>query len=281
MLRSILVSTLLLALTPAVAAQTGTLDQVSPLFLDGLDISSATGASLQQDFEVGIGGQLEGVTLKVASPVNADQATVRLYAGAGPHGPGSVPLFVTQVQSVGNAPTLRFLDMSAANVLAAVGDVLCIEVVADSQAMRLTFNSAFAQPLYGSPAYIEVPAGSWSALFIERVGFQSWMLPTPGPGLGVSGSCPTQLTLTVQNATPGGRVGFGYALFPGATVLQNGACAGTVIDLVNPQVVAVIYADGSGTASVSGSVPPLFGCGLLLAQALDVGSCTTTNTVVL
>ncbi len=89
-----------------------------------------------------------------------------------------------------------------------------------------------------------------------------------------SGACPGVVTLSVSNATPGGRVGFAYGRDPGLTPVPN--CPGLVVDLNAARLAGVATADANGNASLSGTVvEPL--CGSVLAQAVDVATCRKSN----
>ena len=274
-------SALLLAVATApLSAQTGVLDQQSPYFFNGMDLSSATGASWQQQIEVGVAGRLEGITFEVSSSVPGDVATVHLYTGTGPHQPGSTPVYTGQVVAAGPTAAMDFVDMSAAGVNLAVGDMVVVEIVADSQAMKISFNSAFFQAIYPQPAFAQQPGGLFTSVAIERIAFDSYML-VGLPSLAVNGSCPGPATLVATNMTPGGAVAFAGSLGTGTTVLSGAVCAGTLVDLLVPRLVAVVNADGAGSASVVGSLPAAAACGSVTLQALDIASCVTTNTAVL
>jgi hypothetical protein len=98
-----------------------------------------------------------------------------------------------------------------------------------------------------------------------------------GLHLDVSGACPGLNTATVTGATPGGSVAIGISAVAGSFVIPSGfLCAGTVLGLGGtPSLAAVLSADGSGTATLSGSVPAAL-CGYSV-QAVDLTSCTTSN----
>jgi len=99
--------------------------------------------------------------------------------------------------------------------------------------------------------------------------------------LGISGSCPGPATVRVTGATPGGKVVIARAFSPGSFVVPAGfPCAGTVLGLSGSgiAVAASVIADGSGTVSF-GATLPAAACGRIFAQAIDLGSCTTSNVV--
>jgi len=89
------------------------------------------------------------------------------------------------------------------------------------------------------------------------------------------GSCPGLISLSVSGATPGGVVGMGWSFNPGSTVLQNGSCAGTVVDLDSPQLLTTEIADPSGEVLIERTVGNN-ACGVLV-QALDKATCSVSN----
>ncbi len=89
-----------------------------------------------------------------------------------------------------------------------------------------------------------------------------------------SGECPGTITLTVTNATPGGRVGIAYGRDPGQTPVPT--CPGVFVDINAARVAAVLTADSDGTAVLSGSVSEAL-CGNLFTQAVDVRTCRKSN----
>lgn len=111
----------------------------------------------------------------------------------------------------------------------------------------------------------------WSTLIDNHV------FGNGGPTLSKSGSCPGATTVTVTGATPGGPVALAMSASTGSFVIPGGGCAGTVLGLASPALVAVLGANGAGTASISGNLPAGL-CGRWL-QAVDLNSCGTTNTL--
>ena len=102
--------------------------------------------------------------------------------------------------------------------------------------------------------------------------------PLGSMDLWVTGSCPGQLTLHVANATPGALVVFGFDILPGSLLLPSGVCAGTVIGLANPQLGAILPADGSGNLTVPLGFLPGTVCQILI-QALDTSTCNLSSVV--
>lgn len=93
--------------------------------------------------------------------------------------------------------------------------------------------------------------------------------------LGISGSCPGGVTIRVSGAAPGDRVPMMASPALGSFTLPAGPCAGTVLDLADPKLLGVLTADSDGNVSRAAQAPP-GSCGAYL-QAMDVGSCSTTN----
>ena len=99
--------------------------------------------------------------------------------------------------------------------------------------------------------------------------------------LAFSGECPGRVVVfTVTNATPGGRVAFVHGLSDGPTTIPiTLPCAGTVLEVGNPNLGArIIFADACGVAVLNTSVPHA-ACGQLRVQALDLSSCETSEVV--
>lgn len=101
-----------------------------------------------------------------------------------------------------------------------------------------------------------------------------------GPGLVASGSCPGQVTLQVNRATPGRRVAFLYAQGIGdPAVPKELPCAGVELGLDRTAaLLGAAIADDNGQASITANAPAR-ACGRLFVQAIDLTSCVTTNVV--
>lgn len=126
---------------------------------------------------------------------------------------------------------------------------------------------------------VAAAAGSTSAMTLES-GSGSFL---PVPVLTKSGVCPGPMTLTVTGATPLKKVAFFYG-FPGSFTNPNPPCVGLVMNIVGlpgttPTLIAVQTANIAGVATLSGNVPAAL-CGRTV-QAVDVASCTTSNTITL
>ena len=99
-----------------------------------------------------------------------------------------------------------------------------------------------------------------------------------GPSLAKSGSCPGSTTLTASNCTAGGNVAFLYGA-AGTYTKPNNPCQGVTLGISSPTLGTILTANGSGTASLTFNAPA-GACGLTV-QAVDVATCTPTNTVTL
>ena len=103
---------------------------------------------------------------------------------------------------------------------------------------------------------------------------------TATPSLSVSGlAAGGTATLTLDNATPFGQVGFAYSINgPGPSNVPAGPCGMISVDLTAPFVTLPLQiADAAGTASISGPVPPGTGGITVYFHALDVTSCALSN----
>jgi hypothetical protein len=104
-----------------------------------------------------------------------------------------------------------------------------------------------------------------------------------GPSLSSTGTPGGSMTFDMAGYTPAGQIAIGYG--PASVyIVPGGPCALLSLDLVPanfPPVSALITtaADGSGNAQLTQNVPAA-GAGLSV-QAVDVATCTASNTIVL
>lgn len=99
-----------------------------------------------------------------------------------------------------------------------------------------------------------------------------------GPSLAISGSCPDSVDLDMSGMSANRVVAVAYSLGAGTSTLNRGSCAGITLDLAQPhQVGGILQADGSGNVSLTVNIPAN-ACGNLTFQALDIRTCTLTNT---
>ena len=103
-----------------------------------------------------------------------------------------------------------------------------------------------------------------------------------GPKLSVSGLVAGgTATVSVTGATGGGQVGVAYSLAGGGpSSLSAGPCGMVTVALSNPIVVLpILVADPGGNASLSQSIPAGTTGTTVWLHALDVSSCTLTNSL--
>lgn len=100
--------------------------------------------------------------------------------------------------------------------------------------------------------------------------------------LSASGTCPGPMTFSASGATPSGTVAFVWGLSGTFSIPGGKPCAGTVLDLVPLLTPAPGYllagANANGDVSIQ-AIVPAGACGTVLVQAVDLASCTTSNTV--
>lgn len=102
--------------------------------------------------------------------------------------------------------------------------------------------------------------------------------------LAATGSCPGPMSFTTTNGTAGGTVAFTWGSAGTFTIPGGKPCVGTELDLVPllvpPPGYKLATANGAGSATLGPISVPGAGCGLLV-QAVDLATCTVSNTVVL
>jgi len=99
-----------------------------------------------------------------------------------------------------------------------------------------------------------------------------------GVSLSKTGSCPGPVTLNATGCTAGGNVAILYGT-AGSFTKNGNPCNGLTLGIANPTLAAMRTANGAGAASLSFNAPP-GACGRTV-QAVDVGSCTASNTILL
>lgn len=119
----------------------------------------------------------------------------------------------------------------------------------------------------GAPGAQNSPSDRGSAYIIDRIATR--------PLLRQEGRCGGEVTILIENLTPGGR----GALFAGTHVAQfelpGPSCPGLVIDLAPPWVAGspfIVDADDEGRASLVASTPSN-ACGFLHVQAVNLSTC--------
>lgn len=96
--------------------------------------------------------------------------------------------------------------------------------------------------------------------------------------LSKTGTCPGVMRLDVAYCTPGGGVAILQGI-AGSFIKSGNPCAGLVLGIANPSLVAILTANGGGNATLSFNAPA-GACGRTV-QAVDIASCTASNTIVL
>ena len=97
------------------------------------------------------------------------------------------------------------------------------------------------------------------------------------PELTVSGSCPGRVSVKVTGLTPGASVQIWNGRGPGTTTINNGSCAGTILDLAKARVLTTRNADANGNLALRLNLSST-ACGKPL-QAIDLVTCATSNVV--
>lgn len=127
----------------------------------------------------------------------------------------------------------------------------------------------------------EITIGAEAIFGPEVNGFDNIALARGPLSIGLTGSCPSALTLTVRGASRGGDVAIVRAFRTGSQVIPNGyPCAGTTLGLGNTglDLALVLQADATGYATATRAVPA-DACGSVVIQALDIDTCETSNVV--
>lgn len=93
--------------------------------------------------------------------------------------------------------------------------------------------------------------------------------------LGLSGTCPGPVTVTVSGANPGATIAVAWSTSTGTFTIPRGGCAGTVLGLSSPSLLAFMTADAGGNASLTGAAPGA-ACGAFV-QVVDLSDCSTST----
>lgn len=168
----------LLAFAATAQAQTGQLDQVSPLTPSGgatanFNIDAAF-LVWQQQITCGLAGQLEGVRVNLAQGAAGATFNVRIRRGA--TWTLEPVLFETLVTKQIDGEEMVFVDMTGSAIELAAGDVFVLETQGTGTGVWMYgsyVDPNVGPPLYPDPLYLlEQPqgGGGW------RHGFETWML---------------------------------------------------------------------------------------------------------
>jgi len=259
--------------SPALLAQTGTLDQ-SSLFGNAWFNGGTNVLVWQAEVNCGLPGVLEGFELEIMGSAGAT-LDVAIKVGAG-WNTGAVAWSGT-LTSVGTGTWERvFANTTSANISLNTGTLYVIEMVGNTgMGIRGEYVAPPGTPPYPEELYLNGPG-----CFADcgwRIGFNTWMVGG-GPTLAKSGTCPGPIVLSVTNATPNGNVAMLYGN-PGSFTHNGNPCNGLVVPISQPTLAGIISANGVGTATVGFNAPPGI-CGRTVV-GVDISSCTPTNTIVL
>jgi hypothetical protein len=129
---------------------------------------------LQQQIQVGIAGQLAGITLEVSGEPGE---TFTLSIRNGPAWNTSAPVFEQTGAIVAPGQPL-FIDMTSADLFYSVSDLFVMDVTGDSGAILLgSFIAPPAPPPYSRPFYEAFPARDFQR-FGWSIGFETYMTVT-------------------------------------------------------------------------------------------------------
>ena len=98
---------------------------------------------------------------------------------------------------------------------------------------------------------------------------------SPQPALSVGGSCDVETLVTVTNGPPSGAVELWWGTERGSTPVDDGPCAGTLVDLDAATLGDVVALDDAGVGTTILSPPPPL-CGRTL-QGLEQAACATSR----
>lgn len=113
-----------------------------------------------------------------------------------------------------------------------------------------------------------------TAIFVAAL--VTWSVPGAAElRLSIVGGCPGPALVEISGATPSGQIVIASSPATGSLTIGSGGCAGTTVDLDNPQVLASLVATAEGTLFASVDLPASL-CGQFL-QAMDSTTCATSN----
>lgn len=252
-------------------AQTGTLDQQSPMSNASFNIG-ASSLTWQQQVRVGVAGQLEGFQLMIQGNAGA-QFNARVRVGDG-WNTGPI-VFQNLFTKPNNGNEIMFIDVTSANIMLNVNDTFVIETQGNDTGAGLVGSYDPANPGYPEFLFLNQPG-----CFADcgwRHGFNTYMIQGGGLTLSINnGTCPGPMTFDISGATPGGRVAVIYGRCNGQTTIPGNICNGTVLPVGGATLVQILTADGNGNATFSGNVPPA-ACRRICLVVLDIPTCGVSN----
>ena len=164
------------------------------------------------------------------------------------------------------------------------GSAYLFDTITGEQIAKLLPNDGAASDLFGSSIAISGDTAIVGAYLDDDNGTDSGSAYVfdlnCGPILTALGTCPGPMRFKVEDVTANERVAYLYAHGTGAQRIPNGnPCAGTQLGLnATVQLAGVERADANGVATLDVNVPNA-ACGRIYVQAIDLGSCATTNVV--
>lgn len=279
---------LTLGLGAPALAQTGTLDQFSPFTGEaagqGGQSASYNGSTnflvWQAEVEAGMSGTLEGFEMEFLGAPTGSHIDVRVRLGGGWNtGPA---VWTGSFDTAVAAWTTHFFDTSAANIQLNAGDLFVIELQGNDTGMNI--GGSYVPPATGGALYPNFLYLNGPGCFSDcgwRIGFHTYML-TGGLQLALTGTCGGAMTAQVGGGTPNGTAAIIYCFGPGGPIAipPGNPCAGTLLDLNNTATLGGLVNLGpSGNGQLGPVNVPSGACGVVRVQALDLGSCQTSNVV--
>ncbi len=189
-----------------------------------------------------------------------------------------------------NLPSNVVLIPVATNPVFSVGSTYGIYVQVVNYATTagfLSYTNIAAPTTYpGTHCDLTAYYGKGDGITSSTFSFRAWngtlytdVVAPPGPSLALAGTCPGLVTVTASNCTAGGMVAMLYGA-AGMFTNPGSPCTGLTVDIApTPSLGGLLVADGAGSAAANFNAPAA-ACGLTV-QAVDVGTCTTTNTITL
>jgi hypothetical protein len=120
--------------------------------------------------------------------------------------------------------------------------------------------------------------GTYGSITFDNFDINSGCGGPPAFTLAKTGTCPGPVTLTTTNGTASGAVAIVYGN-SGSFTKPSGTCAGITLGISSPNLGAILGANGAGSASISFNSQAGW-CGRTV-QAVDISTCTASNTITL
>lgn len=269
----VLAAATLVALSAAAFAQTGTLDQASPMTNATFNLNDPS-LLWQQQVRVGMGGQLEGFELMIGGPAGA-QFNVRVRIGRGWNTGAIVFQNLFTKPNSGNEP--MFINVTSAGIDLNADDTFVIETQGNNIGARLIGSYESGNPLYHESLYRN--AQGCLADCGWRHGFNTYVLPCPYDFTAtLGGNCPSSNTLSWTGAPANSTVRVLYTRNDGWSGTFWNTCPGKRLCVGLAGVIiheGAYRSDGNG----AGSIPSFTAlCGLHL-QLITQSSCKTSNRI--